>query len=131
MIHRKFDPRHMPSIKRRLSKLALELTRLALLVPDPPPRLPAPPRLCTVEGCGRKYRANGHCTMHEQRNARNGNPLIVKVGGHPKSHKVCFCGEKAIAFHLCKEHYNVVSYVNRKMEKLSCQTPGSNASKQA
>src|ERR1035441_9399423 len=35
MIHRKFDPRHMPSIKRRLSKLALELTRLALLVPDP------------------------------------------------------------------------------------------------
>ena len=114
MITLKFDPSTMPSILGR--------QRIAPHIPPPPPKPERPVRLCIVDGCVRKHRANGYCALHGQRARRNGSPMVVKVGGHPKgSHKTCYCGTKAIAIGLCIRHYNHLSYVNRKLERSHAQ----------
>ena len=111
MITLKFDPSTMPSILGR--------QRIAPHIPPPPPKPERPVRLCIVDGCVRKHRANGYCALHGQRARRNGSPMVVKVGGRPKSHKVCFCGEKAIAKMLCKAHYSARSYSDSKLRRFT------------
>ena len=84
------------------------------------PKLPFVPRVCVVDGCGKKYRSNGYCLKHMQRIRRHGDPLIVKIGGRVKGkgRKICYCGKIAVAKGFCRSHYNALAYANSKLEKL-------------
>lgn len=67
----------------------------------------APPRLCSVAGCGSKYESSGYCQKHLSRFKRHGDPSVVKKGGYaPLPKRPCrMCSDNAICKGLCKKHY--------------------------
>jgi hypothetical protein len=75
--------------------------------------LPRNNRLCTVEGCDERMKAQGFCEPHYQRWKRHGDPL----GGNATPNKptpahwgdpciVPGCGRPIISQRLCSAHYN-------------------------
>lgn len=67
-------------------------------------------RTCTIDGCERRYDAQGLCHMHYSRWRRNGDPLVRKPNGPPPSTKVCTitgCTRKFKARGYCGAHYRL------------------------
>lgn len=60
-------------------------------------------RICSVDGCGNKYRSKGLCNKHYQRLLNHGDPLFGEF-----KETICSlagCGGKILAAGLCRKHY--------------------------
>ena len=74
------------------------------------------PELCTIEGCGKKYLANGWCSRHNWRNTHYGSPLAGPPERHANAGKTCIaaplgvkCAKPADRNLLCLQHDQVAS----------------------
>lgn len=67
-------------------------------------------RICTVEGCNRKHKGHGYCTLHLQRKVKHGDALYVpKI--QLKNSPLCSildCNEPSHSRSLCSAHYRRV-----------------------
>lgn len=53
----------------------------------PEHKAPRPTRICTIQGCGNKYRTGGYCSNHHEYNKRNGTPF-------PPARQCTLCGDE-------------------------------------
>ena len=63
-------------------------------------------RQSVIEGCERNGFAKDMCELHYRRNLANGNPLLVRQGGKPKTFcSVADCDKPSFGHGLCNLHY--------------------------
>ena len=63
-------------------------------------------RICTVDGCSTPWSSKGMCELHYRRFKANGDPLIIKQGGKPRSQcSIEECGRPAFGLGYCNMHY--------------------------
>ena len=63
-------------------------------------------RICTVNGCLTPWFAKNMCELHYRRFKANGDPLVIKQGGKPRSQcSIEDCGSPAFGLGYCNMHY--------------------------
>jgi hypothetical protein len=65
-------------------------------------------RICSIEGCDRKFRARGYCAMHYQRWATTGDPGPADPLNKPAKGRVCQvagCSKDVKSKGFCDTHY--------------------------
>jgi hypothetical protein len=71
-------------------------------------RRPSSPKICSVEGCGKKHLSKGFCAMHYKRFVKHGDPNVVLRERNLQPPEFCTiegCGKKHLSKGFCNMHY--------------------------